>query len=107
MGVTPALYLVASHCRDPALRRQAIKLLYSSHRKEGIRDSHFAGRLSQWRMAIEEEDMDENGYIPEEARINSESLRFDIATQTATVRCTQNVKGADGEYKVSTTTLKF
>jgi hypothetical protein len=36
LGLIPPLYLVASRCRDPLLRREAISLLRLMHRHEGL-----------------------------------------------------------------------
>ncbi|KAK5735103.1 hypothetical protein LTR17_008439 [Elasticomyces elasticus] len=34
--VLPALYLIVHRCRDPAIRRRAISILYNSNRREGL-----------------------------------------------------------------------
>lgn len=62
LGIVPSLYVVATKCRDPAIRRQAIQLLRSSSRREGMWDSELTARIGMWIMDIEEEaDVDEPG----------------------------------------------
>ena len=48
------LWFTAVHCRDPALRRRAIKLLLQYHRNEAGLDSWFAGHVAAELMQIEE-----------------------------------------------------
>lgn len=56
LGIVPPLFVVATKCRDPTVRRQAIQLLMSSSRREGMWDSELIARIGMWVMAIEEED---------------------------------------------------
>ncbi|TAQ84127.1 hypothetical protein B7494_g7553 [Chlorociboria aeruginascens] len=53
--IIPALYLVATKCRVHSYRAEAISLLLSSHRREGMWDSYLAGKVGEWIMGIEEE----------------------------------------------------
>lgn len=55
LGIVPPLYVVATKCRDPVTRRQAIQLLRSSSRREGMWDSELVARIGTWIMGIEEE----------------------------------------------------
>lgn len=61
LGIVPPLFVVATKCRDPEVRRQAIQLLMSSSRREGMWDSELIARIGMWIMAIEEEEPDSNG----------------------------------------------
>jgi hypothetical protein len=70
------LFLTAQKCRDPLLRRRAISLLFKYPRKEGICDSLFLGRMTQWAMEIEEEFL-ENGRVPHWARIHGVTTEID------------------------------
>ena len=54
LGIVPPLFVVATKCRDPYLRRKAIQLLRSSARREGMWDSELSARIAQWVMQIEE-----------------------------------------------------
>ncbi|GAB1314165.1 Aspercryptin biosynthesis cluster-specific transcription regulator atnN [Madurella fahalii] len=55
LGIVPPLYVVATKCRDPRIRRQAIQLLRSSARREGMWDSELTARIGMWIAEIEEE----------------------------------------------------
>ncbi|KAK7953375.1 hypothetical protein PG988_014069 [Apiospora saccharicola] len=56
LGIVPPLFVVATKCRDPFVRRKAIQLLRSSSRREGMWDSELTARIGMWIAAIEEED---------------------------------------------------
>jgi hypothetical protein len=56
LGIVPPLFVVATKCRDPDVRRQAISLLKSSSRREGMWDSELAARIGIWIAGIEEQD---------------------------------------------------
>ncbi|KAI8633058.1 hypothetical protein F5Y19DRAFT_286765 [Xylariaceae sp. FL1651] len=56
LGIVPPLFVVATKCRDPLTRRQAIQLLRTSSRREGMWDSELCARISNWIATIEEED---------------------------------------------------
>lgn len=56
LGIVPPLYVVATKCRNPVIRRQAIQLLRSSSRREGMWDSELTARIGTWVMDIEEDD---------------------------------------------------
>jgi hypothetical protein len=58
LGIVPPLFVVATKCRDPVTRREAIQLLRSSSRREGMWDSELTARIGTWIAAIEEEDAD-------------------------------------------------
>jgi hypothetical protein len=47
LEIIPPLFIVATKCRDRKLRREAIRLLMSSPRREGLWDSIFCGRAAQ------------------------------------------------------------
>lgn len=57
LGIVPPLFVVATKCREPTVRRQAIQLLMSSSRREGMWDSELIARIGMWIMAIEEEEL--------------------------------------------------
>lgn len=80
LGVIPALYFIASRCRNPSLRRQAIDLLIKSGHREGIWNGTIAGRIAERLTLIEEHglpcirgSMD----IPEDRRVRLLSTDFD------------------------------
>lgn len=55
LGIVPPLYVVATKCRNSLLRRQAIQLLRSSARREGMWDSELTARIAMWIASIEED----------------------------------------------------
>ncbi|KAF4632937.1 hypothetical protein G7Y89_g5186 [Cudoniella acicularis] len=55
IGVVPALHIVATKCRDPILRREAVDLLFSNPRQEGSWDSILTARYCRWIIACEED----------------------------------------------------
>jgi hypothetical protein len=54
LGIVPPLFVVGTKCRDPYIRRQAIRLLLNCHRREGMWDSKMTGTLCNWVMHVEE-----------------------------------------------------
>ncbi|KAH6678536.1 hypothetical protein B0J14DRAFT_325520 [Halenospora varia] len=55
IGIIPPLQVVATKCRDPILRREAVDLLFSNPRQEGMWDSVLSARLGRWIIACEED----------------------------------------------------
>jgi Fungal Zn(2)-Cys(6) binuclear cluster domain len=53
-GMIAPLFMIASHCRDPTLRRKAIRLMRYLHRTEGAWDTCSAGKIAESIMEIEE-----------------------------------------------------
>ena len=65
VGIIAALSQVGIYCRDSKVRHQAVDLLLKSPGyQEGIWDPMVMGKISEAIMQLEEEWMDENGYIP-------------------------------------------
>ena len=56
LGIVPPLFVVATKCRDPVTRRQAIQLLKSSARREAMWDSQLTAHIATWVMNVEESD---------------------------------------------------
>jgi hypothetical protein len=56
LGIVPPLFVAATKCRNPTIRRQAIQLLKSSARREGMWDSELTARIGQWVVDIEEDE---------------------------------------------------
>ncbi|KAL5630936.1 hypothetical protein BROUX41_000808 [Berkeleyomyces rouxiae] len=55
LGIVPPLYVVATKCRNPVIRRRAIRLLQSSARREGMWDSQLSARIGDYIAMLEEE----------------------------------------------------
>ncbi|KAM0257413.1 hypothetical protein ACHAQJ_004359 [Trichoderma viride] len=90
LGIVTPLFLVATKCREPTVRREAIRLLKSSARREGMWDSELAANIGQWIMEIEESDgpfsdqaMLPSTRIPEERRVMVQSVDFDLRARFA------------------------
>ncbi|CZR60948.1 uncharacterized protein PAC_10844 [Phialocephala subalpina] len=54
-GIIPPLHVVATKCRDPIVRREAIDILFSSPRQEGMWDGVLSARIARWIASCEEE----------------------------------------------------
>ncbi|PHH88326.1 hypothetical protein CDD83_7680 [Cordyceps sp. RAO-2017] len=92
LGIVPPLFVVATKCREPRTRRQAIQLLRSSARREGMWDSELAANIGQWIMQVEEPggQVPPDGVptmpIPEERRVMVKTVDFDLRKRFADVR---------------------
>ncbi|KAI9678742.1 MAG: hypothetical protein M1817_005799 [Caeruleum heppii] len=79
-GISGPMFLVASRCRDPVVRRQAISVIKRSPRQEGMWDQTLMVRIAERIMAMEEEGLAQPtcaGDIPHSARIFDITPRFD------------------------------
>ncbi|KAF7551544.1 hypothetical protein G7046_g7697 [Stylonectria norvegica] len=70
LGIIPQLFVVATKCRDPVTRRQAIQLLRSSARREGMWDSELAAHIGTWIMNLEESESED--VLPQRGRMEGE-----------------------------------
>ncbi|KAH7377490.1 hypothetical protein BKA64DRAFT_648969 [Cadophora sp. MPI-SDFR-AT-0126] len=95
LGIVPPLFVVATKCRDRKLRREAIRLLMASPRREGMWDSILSGRVGGWIMHIEEAGLtpwDGRGagvgeIVSDEKRVMVKEILFDMQSREATLRC--------------------
>jgi len=85
------LYVTGHKCRDHGTRKKAISLLLEYPRKEGVWDSIFAGRMTQWAMEVEEEFADNDGNVPGWARIRGMSYESGEQDRTAVLTCEQRM----------------
>lgn len=98
MGYIDPLWLAASRCRDPQIRRRAIELLRACQRQEGMWESMGAAAVAQRWMEVEEEGLAcvaQASDIPEHRRIRRTDIRADIDSLSILVRFT--LCDADGE----------
>ncbi|KAK5993313.1 putative transcriptional regulatory protein C15D4.02 [Cladobotryum mycophilum] len=96
LGIVPPLFVVATKCRDPATRRQAIQLLQSSARREGMWDSELSARIGEWIMWMEESDdafpvveelqTQPERSIPEYKRVMVQAVDFDLRARFAEIK---------------------
>jgi hypothetical protein len=89
LGVTMSIYIVATRCREPVLRRDAIATLREWPSKNGIWDSLHAAQVAEWIMGIEEEMACGDNNIPEEARVRMSSLKVITKREGIDVECIQ------------------
>ncbi|KAL9626037.1 MAG: hypothetical protein Q9164_007958 [Protoblastenia rupestris] len=59
MGIIAPLYFTVSSCRDPILRRRAVRLLENLPRQEGTWNAVTAAQVGAWVIAVEEEGLGE------------------------------------------------
>ena len=85
VGTIGPLYVVASKCRDPALRREAIAILRAKPRRECIWDNVVAATFATTIMEIEELGL-EGIFVPESRRIKSEGMSFDLLLRRGRLR---------------------
>ncbi|KAH7318610.1 hypothetical protein B0I35DRAFT_451382 [Stachybotrys elegans] len=92
LGIVPPLFVVATKCRDPATRRQAIQLLKSSARREAMWDSFMVAQVAEWVMGHEEGSAqaaqsppDSLALIPDEHRVMITAVDFDLCARFANV----------------------
>lgn len=83
-GLVAPMYDVACRCRDPVIRRRALRILRSSVRQEGIFQGGLAALIAQDVIDIEEEGIAfarTCADIPVEARISFVIRTFDTNTR--------------------------
>lgn len=79
-GLIPPLFLAATRCRVPHLRRQALSLLRSLQSADRVWNSNSAARIAEQVMLIEERGLDmvrRNAQIGDHRRIRLSSAEFD------------------------------
>ncbi|ETN37174.1 uncharacterized protein HMPREF1541_08164 [Cyphellophora europaea CBS 101466] len=55
LGVVPVLFEIAHRARNPQLREEALRLLRSCNRREGVWDSQVAARIAERHNALQDE----------------------------------------------------
>jgi hypothetical protein len=89
LGLIMTLYYIATRCRDPSIRREAIAILWEWPSKNGVWDSLQAAQIAEWIVGIEEEKACGNILIPEEARVRMNSLKLIARKGGIEVECIQ------------------
>lgn len=92
-----ALDSIARKCRDREIRKEAIRLLKLRPRREGFCDSVVSVAVCEWAVGVEEEDMEENGFIPEWARLSKFGAIFDWEKRSAHIWGEQKGRPGSGE----------
>ena len=88
VGVVPPLHFTVMKCRDPIIRREAIDILFSCRRQEGMWDSVLCARLGSWLVDCEEEGLppppldspESNLYVSPNESETAEKGLFDHST---------------------------
>ncbi|KAG8529743.1 uncharacterized protein KY384_005224 [Bacidia gigantensis] len=89
MNLIAPLYSVAHHCRDPLVRREAVQLLKTTPRQEGVWDSILTGNVAESLIEMEERGLPQvtSRYdIPESARVRGVKLEFDTEGKVCEVK---------------------
>ncbi|KAE8447160.1 hypothetical protein EG329_010991 [Mollisiaceae sp. DMI_Dod_QoI] len=102
-----SLFLVATRCREPSVRREAISLLVKHPRREGLWDSLMAARVATWLMEKEEEGMADGKYVPETARLRIVKNDFVLKERKAVIRCSKMVEGCEQRVELPDVTLTW
>ncbi|KAI9690846.1 MAG: hypothetical protein M1822_008465 [Bathelium mastoideum] len=85
-GCTAPMFHVAKACRDPVIRRKAIKALQYAPRQEGVWDGILAARVAERLVELEEDGIPEAkscADIPRDARIASIDIQWDLQEKMA------------------------
>ncbi|KAM0721936.1 hypothetical protein Q7P37_002861 [Cladosporium fusiforme] len=77
MELVGPIHWVSIKCRDAAVRRRAIAVQRSTHRREGIWDSKMTAAVAERIMAAEEAGLEEGQLPSEEARVHHSIWRQD------------------------------
>jgi len=117
LGIVAPLFVVATKCRDRKLRREAIRLLMSSPRREGMWDSILCGKVGQWMMEVEEEGMrpfevwdpvGANEVVRADQRVMVKEISFDLQKREATLRCgTRGARDGDPDPRAQETFVSW
>lgn len=94
LHVVMPLFITGLRCRHFGIRRQAIALLFSYPRRDGIWDSMMAAKTVSWIADIDEEDGLEGNAVPENTGVIDIRIEaFNIQARTVHVKCLQLKSG--------------
>jgi hypothetical protein len=89
MGLTFCLFFTATRCRNDRVRHNALVLLRDWACKDGIWDSSQVFKVADWIVKLEEEGRDENGFVPEEWRVRTHTLKWITSRGHISIECYQ------------------
>lgn len=99
------LYDIARRCRDPFIRREAVRVLYKYPRQEGMYCSALAARAAERLIAVEEkaakvQPVQNASEVPRWARVTEASPTFHIEGRIANLRyrCFEDEHDLIGKY---------
>jgi hypothetical protein len=90
LGIIVAINIVYNMYSDRAIRREALNILRSSPRREGVWDSVLTAGIDTWLMDLEEEPL-WDGYTVEDVVVKMEKIDVDVKARTATLECSRKV----------------
>lgn len=91
------LTVVAYMFRHRALRQEAIRLLFSYPRREGLWDGVLIGKYSQWIAEIEEEELGDEEYVPHDLATVLTGVDHDSSKRTAKLVTYQKFRNPPGK----------
>jgi hypothetical protein len=95
-AIIASAWSVSLKCRDPSVRRQAIAIMESRPRREGVFDSALQAKLARLQMEIEEAGKI-GDFIPEHARIRGIKSTFSMEERKGTMKYLKRVE-ATGDF---------
>lgn len=98
MGVIYPLYVVATKCRDSAVRQEAIDLLSSVPYPDVVWEAPILAAVSRRAKEIEELGLDGNEPIPEFKRLHGLGWAIDYESRQVSVEFRRRSNGMDGEW---------
>ena len=109
MGTILPLTVTALKCRDRRIRRQAITLLWSKARREGLCfDTILVARLCAWLSSIEGDGIqDESEPIPRSSRSIITYLHLNSEERWMAVQLTSDDNNAEGKHQYRETTFSW
>jgi hypothetical protein len=109
MGTILPLMVTATKCRDRRIRRQAIGLLWSKARREGLcYDTITVARLCAWLTSIEGEGIQEDSEpIPETARFWISYMHLSSEERWLAVQLTSATTKDNGDHTYRETTFSW
>jgi hypothetical protein len=109
MGTILPLMVTATKCRDRRIRRQAIAVLWSKARREGLcYDTITVARLCAWLSSIEGEGIQEDSVpIPEAARYLISYMHLSSEERWLAVQLTSAVTNTSGNHTYRETTFSW
>ena len=110
IGIILPLLLTGHHCRDPFIRREAVRMLYSSNRQEGVFNSIGAAAIAEAILHAEERGLDNvqcAADVPETQRINQNAFRVDTERNEIRLTTSSQPFGPDGPWDIQEQILNY
>jgi hypothetical protein len=107
MRVILPLAVVGLNYRHRAVRREIISVLANMDRREAIWDASMMGKVMYWMAEIEEEELEDEEYVPEDGMARILNLKVDEPRRTVFISCSKGIRGVPGETVMMETTLRW